>query len=248
MGLLIKWKCYYIDDMKKAIFFDLYGTLAGFSPSRFQIQSEACRMFNIELTEGGILKGYASADQFMAEQNKNQPLRLMNADQKLEFFSRYEQKILQGCDVEVDLATASKIWAAIREIPYDMQVYDDVVPCLNMLKLDGLVVGIISNMNISGLDLINKFQLSESVDFAVTSLEVGLEKPHKRIFQEALNRSKVDSYEAVHVGDQIESDIKGAENAGLQPILLDRDGNHVGYKECPRIETMEVLKSVVTCL
>ena len=68
-------------------------------------------MFNIELTEGGILKGYASADRFMAEQNKNQPLRLMNADQKLEFFSRYEQKILQGCDVEVDLATASKIWA-----------------------------------------------------------------------------------------------------------------------------------------
>ncbi|GIS65203.1 MAG: hypothetical protein CM1200mP3_14510 [Chloroflexota bacterium] len=86
MGLLIKWKCYYIDDIKKAIFFDLYGTLAGFSPSRFQIQSEACRIFNIELTEGGILKGYASADQFMAEQKKNQPLRLMNADQKLKFF------------------------------------------------------------------------------------------------------------------------------------------------------------------
>ena len=129
-----------------------------------------------------------------------------------------------------------------------MQVYDVVVPCLNMLNLDGLVVGIISNMNISGLDLINKFQLSESVDFAVTSLEVGLEKPHKRIFQEALNRSEVDSSEAVHVGDQIESDIKGAENAGLQPILLDRDGNHAEYRECPRIETMEVLKSVLTCL
>ena len=91
----MRWKCYYIDDMKKAVFFDLYGTLAGFSPSRYQIQSEACRGFNIGLTEGGILKGYALADQFMAEQNKTQPLRLMSDDQKLEFFSKYEQKILQ---------------------------------------------------------------------------------------------------------------------------------------------------------
>ena len=244
----MRWKCYYIDDMKKAVFFDLYGTLAGFSPSRYQIQSEACRGFNIGLTEGGILKGYALADQFMAEQNKTQPLRLMSDDQKLEFFSKYEQKILQGCGFKVDLTMASRIWEAIREIPYDMKIYDDVVPCLDMLKLDGLVVGIISNMNISGLDLINKFHLSASVDFAVTSLEVGLEKPHKRIFEEALSRSEADSYEAVHVGDQIESDVKGAKNAGLQPILLDRDGNHIGYKECPRIETMKALKGVLDCL
>ena len=244
----MRWKCYYIDDMKKAVFFDLYGTLAGFSPSRYQIQSEACRGFNIGLTEGGILKGYALADQFMAEQNKTQPLRLMSDDQKLEFFSKYEQKILQECGFKVDLTTASRIWEAIREIPYDMKIYDDVVPCLDMLKLDGLVVGIISNMNISGLDLINKFHLSASVDFAVTSLEVGLEKPHKRIFEEALSRSEADSYEAVHVGDQIESDVIGAKNAGLQPILLDRDGNHIGYKKCPRIETMKALKGVLDCL
>ena len=236
---------YYIGDMKKAVFFDLYGTLAGFSPSRFQIQSQACKRFGITLTEEGILRGYACADKFMSEQNKTNPLRLMTETQKLVFFSKYEQKILRGSEVEVDLAKASKIWEAIKGIPYDMKIYDDVVPCIQTLKADGLVVGIISNMNISGLDLINKFDLYELVDFAVTSLEVGLEKPHKKIFEEALIRANVANSNAVHVGDQIESDVNGAKNAGLQPILLDRDKNYTSFNGCPRIETMKILKKTL---
>ena len=232
--------------MKKAVFFDLYGTLAGFNPSRFQIQSEACQQFDLGLTESGILKGYAAADQLMAEQNKINPLRLMSDTEKLEFFSKYEQKILLGCEIEIDVITAAKIWRTIGKIPYDMKIYDDVVPCLDMLKSYGLTVGLISNMNLSGLDLIKKFQLSTLVDFAVTSAEVGLEKPHKGIFEEALRRAEVDSRQAAHVGDQIESDVRGAENAGVQPILLDRDGNHSGYKGCPKIETMEALEDVLS--
>lgn len=234
--------------MKKAVFFDLYGTLAGFNPSRFQIQSEACQQFDIGLTENGILKGYAAADQLMAEQNKTNPLRLMSDTEKLQFFSKYEQKILLGCEIEVDLTTAAKIWRAIGKIPYDMKIYADVVPCLDMLKSYGLTIGLISNMGLSGLDLIKKFQLSNLVDFAVTSSEVGLEKPHQRIFEEALRRAEVNNHEAVHVGDQIESDVRGAENAGLQPILLDRDGNHSGYNGCPRIETMQELENVLSRL
>ena len=53
----------------KAVFFDMYNTLAGFRPSRYEVQSEACREFGIEVTPAGIVQGYAAADAYMTEQN-----------------------------------------------------------------------------------------------------------------------------------------------------------------------------------
>ena len=48
--------------MIKAIFFDLYGTLVGFHPSRFEIQSAACERFDLYPSPEGILKGSAMKD------------------------------------------------------------------------------------------------------------------------------------------------------------------------------------------
>ena len=82
--------------MIKAIFFDLYGTLAGFKPSRYEIQSEACANFGITLTEQGVLKGYGQADSFMTEQNKTYPLRQMSEDERFDFFCEYEKRVIEG--------------------------------------------------------------------------------------------------------------------------------------------------------
>ena len=54
--------------MIKAITFDLYGTLAGFTPSRYEIQSKAAAKFGLTLTEDDVLKGYFKADEFMSKQ------------------------------------------------------------------------------------------------------------------------------------------------------------------------------------
>ena len=51
--------------MVKAVFFDVYNTLAGFQPSRYEIQSRACADFGIKVTPEGILTGYAVADAYM---------------------------------------------------------------------------------------------------------------------------------------------------------------------------------------
>ena len=73
--------------MKKILFFDLYGTLAGFNPTRFEIQSKACNQFGLSVSEAGILKGYKFADDLMSHQNSTQPLRLMNESEKFNFFT-----------------------------------------------------------------------------------------------------------------------------------------------------------------
>ena len=79
--------------MVQAIFFDVYGTLAGFRPDRFEIQSEACSRFGMKLTREGVLRGYALADVFMSEQNAVKPVRMMNDEERARFFGEYERRV-----------------------------------------------------------------------------------------------------------------------------------------------------------
>ena len=240
--------CYYTTVMIQAIFFDLYGTLAGFQPDRFQIQSQACAKFGIEVTPEGTLRGYALADVFMAEQNAVRPVRTLDPDQRDEFFAEYERLVIKGGGVDVSLQQAAEIWKAVREIPYQMTRFDDVLPALDLLKQQGLTLGLISNMNVPGGELAENMGLTPCLDLAVTSGEVGVEKPHPPIFHEALRRAGVAADEAAHVGDQLSSDVDGARSVGIQPVLLDRDRNHIGYRGCPRIETLMELPEMISQL
>ena len=235
------WKCYHKRAMTKAVFFDLYGTLAGFRPSRYEIQSAACAEFGIQVTPDGIVRGYARADAYMAEQNTIRPLRERGGEGRDRFMAEYERMVLRGCDVDVTPERALEIWRRIRRVPYDLAPFDDVVPALELLKSRGLALGLISNMNRDGGELAATLGLAAFLDFTVTSADVGAEKPHPAIFRAALARAGVAPHEAVHVGDQPASDVEGARRVGIRPVLMDRDGNHPAFQDCPRIESLAEL-------
>lgn len=234
--------------MIKAIFFDLYGTLAGFNPTRFQIQSKACAEYGLEVTPEGVLRGYALADAFMAEQNAVRPLRELERGERNTFFAEYERRVLRGDGLEVSPERARDIWRRIRAMPYELEPFDDVGPALTNLRGKGLTLGLISNMNRPGVELLEELGLAPYLDFAVTSHEVGATKPHPPIFHEALRRACAEPADAVHVGDQLTSDVEGARSVGIAPVLLDRDCNHVGIEGCPRIAGLAELPDVVATL
>ena len=234
--------------MIKAVFFDLYGTLAGFSPSRFEIQSKAVAEFGLTVTEEGVLLGYSAADAFLAEQNVREPLRLLDEAGKERVFVEYERRVLRGSGIEVDSDVALAIWRRVRKVPYEMTIYADVRPALTALRRRGLVLGVISNMNRTGDALAAEVGLTGLVDFVVTSLEVGSEKPYRPIFDAALARAGVSADEAVHVGDQVMSDVEGARMAGVLPVLIDRDGNHPDFVDTIRIEKLEQLARVLDAI
>ncbi len=239
-------QCYHTRAMIKAIFFDLYGTLAGFQPSRYEIQSAACAQFGLTVTPEGILRGYGAADVLMAEQNAVKPIRELERQERIDFFSEYERRVLAGSGVEVTPERAHEIWLRIREMPYEMHRFDDVLATLDILRQQGLSLGLISNLDVGADEIMENMGLTQYLDFAVTSRDVGSTKPHPPIFQAALSRSGAAPGEAIHVGDQITSDIEGAKGVGINPVLLDRDGNHVGVTMCPRIETMMELPGLLS--
>ena len=231
--------------MIAAVFFDMYGTLAGFEPSRFEIQSQICTQFGIEVTPEGILKGYASADAYMSSVNSSTPLRLRSPGEKEKFFTEYERLVLKGSGVDISPERALEIWKRIRQVPYDLAPFPDVVPTLPGLKSRGIKLGMISNMNRSGPDLADSLGLSDKLDFTLTSLDVGVEKPHPDVFLEALRKAGVTSKESVHVGDQPVSDVVGAEGVGIHPVLLDRDDSYNDFNRCPRIRGLAELPKLL---
>ena len=229
----------------KAVFFDMYNTLAGFRPSRYEVQSEACREFGIEVTPAGIVQGYAAADAYMTEQNAREPVRLMSDAQREAFFARYERLVLQGCGVEVSAEVAGRIWRRLGRIGYALAPFDDSIPTLEALRERGVTVGMISNIDQPGDKLASSVGLAEHLDLVVTSAEAGVEKPNPAIFWAALERAGAEPGEAMHVGDQPASDVAGAVRAGIAPVLLDRDGIYGDYDRCPRIETLGELLPLV---
>ncbi len=245
---LLAWhqcECYHKTGMIRAVFFDLYGTLAGFIPSRFQIQSTACAHFDIQVAPEGILRGYALADAYMAAENAVRPLRQRDPEGQSQFFAEYERLILEGAGVQVTKEKASEIWRHVRQVPYELARFEDVLPAMDLLKSRGLTLGLISNINRDSRELAEDLGLTPYLDFAVTSVEVGAEKPHPPIFLAALNKAGAQPGEAVHVGDQPSSDIEGARGVGINAVLLDRDGNHKDIHGCPHIESLMELPGLL---
>ncbi len=228
----------------RAVFFDLFNTLVRFWPPRDQVQAEACKDFGITVAPAGIDRGYALADALMAQQNASAtPLRTLTPEQTQAFFARYEQLILHGAGAEVDLALAERIWQRVRQARYSMVLFDDVLPAMARLKQRNLTLGVISNLNRPSAALAQELGLDGAVHFVVTAHETRAEKPDPAMFMAALARAGVSPGEAVHVGDQIASDVEGARAVGIQPVLMDRYRTG-GAADCPIVHTMQEVEEL----
>jgi len=73
-------------------------------------------------------------------------------------------------------------------------------------------------------DKVTLLELPHLVDFIIVSGEFGVEKPDRRIFDEALRLGKAVASEAVFIGDSLDYDILGANKAGIRSIWVNRTG------------------------
>jgi putative hydrolase of the HAD superfamily len=107
---------------------------------------------------------------------------------------------------------------------HHFEIYDDVAPVLTELASRGFVLGAISNSHRS-LDAFSAhFKLDGLLTATISSAEHGFMKPHRSIFEAALEKAGVEAANAVMVGDSLKADIEGALAAGLRGILLRRSG------------------------
>ncbi|MGH2357115.1 MAG: HAD family hydrolase [Candidatus Limnocylindria bacterium] len=112
--------------------------------------------------------------------------------------------------------------------PDAWEAYPDVVPMLEALQPargEGLLIGIVSDWGSNLRDIFVALDLDQYLDFVLASGAVGAAKPDPAFFRIALDRAGVEPTHAVMVGDSYRADVLGARSAGLDGILLDRDGD-----------------------
>ena len=102
--------------------------------------------------------------------------------------------------------------------------FEDVVPALRGLRRLGLRLVVVSNWDASLHDVLLSTGLRAHLDGAITSAELAVAKPHPALFHHGLGMAGIAPGLAWHVGDSIEEDVAGALAAGIEPVLLDRDG------------------------
>ena len=96
--------------------------------------------------------------------------------------------------------------------------FDDVVPGLKALH--GMyTLGTLTNGSMRP----ERLGLEKLFDFIVMSVEHGgIEKPDPRIFDVAIREAGCEPHELLHVGDHIEYDVRGAIDAGVRSVWLNR--------------------------
>jgi putative hydrolase of the HAD superfamily len=95
--------------------------------------------------------------------------------------------------------------------------------CCTSVRARGMKVAVVSNWDHHLRPLLTELGVSTWIDLLVVSAEEGLEKPDAAIFQRACARLEVAPARAVHVGDDPQADIEGAQAAGCTALLIGRD-------------------------
>jgi REG-2-like HAD superfamily hydrolase len=101
-------------------------------------------------------------------------------------------------------------------------VFPDSIRVLEELHARRLTVGAVSNWVWNLPELLHSLELVEQFDFLAVSSRVGFEKPHRRIFEWALEQADVPASSVIHVGDHLDADVRGAEAVGISGVLIDR--------------------------
>lgn len=101
-------------------------------------------------------------------------------------------------------------------------IFPDVIPVLDQLRDDRVRMAVISNWVWGAPELLHDLELARHFESLIISSRMGYEKPHRAIFDHALELMDVAPDRAIHVGDSYRADVLGARAAGITPVLIDR--------------------------
>jgi putative hydrolase of the HAD superfamily len=121
-----------------------------------------------------------------------------------------------------DTALAGPMLAYWQELVLNEAIpFEDTYIVLDALR-EKYTTGILTNGFVTlQRSKIERYDLAAYVDFTLVSEEIGYHKPDRRAFFEALKRAGNASPEqTLYVGDNLVTDIEGAQRADLIPILM----------------------------
>ncbi|HTN42950.1 MAG TPA: HAD-IA family hydrolase [Nitrospiria bacterium] len=229
----------------RAIFFDAVGTLFHVRGGVGQVYWEIARPYGVRTTPEAIEQAFHEIFP------KAPPL----------VFSRLQAGLLRRSEKKWWYAVVLEVFRRVGMIRNFDQYFEEVFrafagirgwelypetrDALHDLKKAGFVLGVISNFDSRILTVCTDLEIFEYLDSIQISSREGAAKPDPQIFLKALQHHNLQPREAVHVGDSLKDDVKGAAAAGLIPIYLNRSHHPEAPEGVLSIETLtEILSSV----
>lgn len=144
--------------------------------------------------------------------------------------------------VDVTDAEADELFAGyLKRYEAEWVAFGDAVPTLRRVRAAGLTAVILTNGDETHQRLkLEVTGLAPEVDLLVSTSTLPASKPDPRVYGLACERAGVTPSEALMVGNSLTHDVLGPIAAGLDAILLDRDGAHL-EADVRRIATLHDL-------
>ena len=104
---------------------------------------------------------------------------------------------------------------------FGRRLYDDTLETLETLRLRGYRLGCVTNRAFGGpafVDEVQQLGLAPYFESLAVSCEVGYMKPHKFLFEHALDELGVTGAQTLHVGDSLVADVQGAQALGMTAV------------------------------
>ena len=228
------------DKKIKAVLFDM-----GFTLTKHDFKHPG-EIFQRILTSLGIYKSVDDVKKaFLNAENEAKELDLFSSFgrmERVEYWLQWDALVLKHLGI-VENAELAEAVQSKWDLFDDAALYPEVRDVLTELKTKGLKIGLISN---SYVEAINRCMQQAGLGIAAFDVVVGVDtvgemKPHPAVFKYALHKLNVQPEEAIFVGDNVEVDYKGAENAGIHALLIDRTG-----KEQSDLRTIRNLKEILS--
>ena len=190
--------------MTKAIIFDFWGTIVGngiYSPVK-QVKF----MLDIKEDFSEYVKKFEEAFMTKEHENLNEAFKAVIKAFKL----KVEQK-----EIDQLIGMWNKNTLLARPYRETMEVLTD-------LKKDYKIILMANTDNFSVSQILSKYEMEPYFDYIYLSSKEGLLKSDPKSFERIMKELGLEKEDIVMVGDSMESDIKGAEAAGIRAILVDR--------------------------
>lgn len=204
----------------RSVIFDLYSTLIDIATSErregvFQTLSTYLQYYGSRLDAEGLSSAFErEKDRYLQSSGERYP----DVDLEVVFHN-----ILREQDVASPFLAESccKLLRALSREHF--QLFPDTLPVLEEMKAAGYPLAIVSDaQKVFTPEEIKVMGLKRFFDCVILSTHYGFRKPDPRIFAMACALLNVPPEEAVYIGNDPESDVKGARKIDMRAVLLDR--------------------------
>ncbi len=133
------------------------------------------------------------------------------------------RKVGESHGLELTREQSAELWETwnLGGIFLGRELFPDVSETLAELQRRGYRLASITNRGYGGpkfWDEVRKFGLDKVFEDIAVSCDIGYLKPHRRIYEHALEKLGVAAGESVMVGDNIRADVEGAKAVGMVAV------------------------------